>query len=298
MFRQVKLLLAIGLVIGLVVASAPEAGAKFIKTKINWDVGQLKVPGATHDLVYEDAHLKVTTEGRFEDGGDPDRPPAPDVEDGAFGSSTVGIDHKPLGQPDEMTIDWQATPGHAVAGRTHIGAEVYVSDLGNWTTPVDVTLKVVGHSLTNVTCPGLGGTSTPEMDMPKPTIKYYPGSIHWEFAIDNPWLTSSVTFSNINFYKTSTEPALSDLTAVNFPPLPKTFLQSEPSFSLVYPQFHPILIAGADEWDWLLAEYTTRWVDPWWTTQVGMPVTVEVNTWVAVTTLPQRLRRATSTKRL
>ena len=271
----------------IVLLLAATAEAKTVKAKINWDVGTLDVGGAVFNLNYEDAHLEVRTKSYIEDGTDATRPEGPTVVGGAFPPpNPPTITHGPIGSDDVMTIDWQTPPGQPVVGRTHIGATVNLDTIYDIPPASDVVLRVTSATLTNVTCPATGGTSTPEMAIPQPGIKYGKGSINWEFRIDNPWLTNPVTFSNISFYKTNVEPASGDLTAVNFPPLSKTFLQSEPSFSLVYPQTYPVYIPNATEYDWLLVEFTTTWQDPWWSTQLGQPVLVDINTWIAMSTVP------------
>ncbi|MAE61047.1 MAG: hypothetical protein CMJ49_06790 [Planctomycetaceae bacterium] len=255
---------------------SPAAEAKIVTVKMNWDVGTYTMSnsGTTQSLAYKDAHIELATTGWFEDG-------TVSTANNGFGSASSSITH---GHPDDtMTIDWAVNPGAQLNGRHHIGAEFKMDTLGF----TDAAVRVKNSTLTDVVLPSTGGTSTPELSVPGPAgFKYKPGSVNWEFRADDVFITGPITFTNVAFYKTNTEPALSDLDAVNFPPLPKAFLQLEPDFLLNAGQTHLVSVPGAIPADWLLITYTSSWVDPWLSQQVGEPAVVDVNTWVAAQMIP------------
>ncbi len=264
------------------------ASARVVKVKANWDVGTFKMGGATYLLNYEDAHLKVATKGYIEDGSDPDWS-KPTIQNGGFGSSTTNITHAPIGEDDTMTVDWQATPGHAVAGRTHIGAELYL-DTSTTASGKDAELRVLSATLTNVSCPTLGGTESAEMPVAHPTFKYKPAnSVDWEFSLDDPWVNTPIVLSNIDFWKTTVEPPMSSLMAGTFPALPKTHLLTVPDFQLNFGQTLLVNVPNVDNPEWIIATYTVTWTDPYLTQFWGLPqpIVLDANYWVAGEIVPE-----------
>jgi hypothetical protein len=245
-------------------------------------VGTITEGANTFDLSYKDAHLELATTGWFEDS------PAPTTSDNGFGSSSTSITH---GVPDDtMTIDWQVNPGAQVNGRHHIGAEFHMDTLGF----NNAAVRVKSATLTDVYSADLGGYSTSELVVPGPTSFHYKpvNSVDWEFSVDDPFITGPVNFTNVAFYKTALEPALSDLTAANFPALTKTLLHVEPPFILNPGEKKTVTVPNVDPPEWIIAFYTTDWIDPtltlWWQNHGGVnPVIVDVNQWVAGEVVPE-----------
>ncbi|MAE62061.1 MAG: hypothetical protein CMJ49_11975 [Planctomycetaceae bacterium] len=260
---------------------AERAAGTEVKVKMNWDVGTFVQDGITWNLTYRDAHLQLRTTGLIPDS------PAPTTVNGDFDNGAGTITH---GDPDDvLDINWSQDAGSpAVSGKTHLGATFNVDDVfGVFSTKV----RVASATLTGVTGTSTHGTfSNPTLPVPGPTSFSYKrvGSVLWNFTLDDPSIPGPVTFSNVDFYKTATEPPIGALTAGTFGALPKTFLQTETDFSLGFGGLNSVHVAGVDAPEWIIVNYTTSWVDPGLTAALGgaFPVTVSVDNWVAGEVIP------------
>jgi hypothetical protein len=276
--KRVLLLAAVAL---FSLCAGEHADAQTATVKVNWDVGTADGPFQPFHLTYHDAHLKIATRGVVEE------TPAPTTIDDGFDNHNVNVAH---GFPDDcITIDWTDAAG--LNGRNHIGAEFNVTRSPVTGNRNDV--RVVESRLTGVSgmIPGGGGSfgPIPSLDVPGPQSITYrkANSAAVEFSVDNPGMIAPVMFSGVEFYKTTTEPALADLDAIDFPTLPKTFLMAVPDFSLGYGTSMAFLVPSIDVPEWLLVKYSTTWIDPTLSMLVGGPTMLTVNTWFAGEMVPE-----------
>ena len=266
-------------VAGCLALSQPAEGAgETMIAKMNWDAGEVKIQGATYHLRYEDAHIVIDTLGLIEE----DDPPIT-TSDGEFDASTHGVTGVDVdGQTyHRLTVDWEADPIHGVTGASHWGVEFQV-----WTssyTSGEAAPIIREAKMTGITCEALGITDPETWDLPAPTTNTWDraNSAEWVFSIDNVNLLGPMTFRNVSFYKTDTEPALSDLTAVNFPPLPKTHLLDIPDFVLSPGLVFPVTVPDVDVPEWIMCYYETEYRDPLLSAWVGNDAFLTMRVWVA-----------------
>lgn len=277
-----KMMLPATLTVCLMLIQTASAAPTYT-AKINWDFGTVKAGGVTHNIHYKDAHLVVDTLGLIEEDED-----EIEIMNGEFYQSTPTIgSHQEGGNLySRVEIDWDADPVHGATGQTHCGVafNVWTSTYG----PDGARPIVRDLHLTNATCPGIGIVTPQDWAIPKPTPSWQPAnSAIWTFRMDYPAITGPVQFTNVSFYKTLAEPALSDLTAVNFPLLSKTFLMSEADFSLNPGGMHSVTVPNVDQPEWIIAYYETNYLDPILSGMAGMDVITELHTWAAGTLVPE-----------
>ncbi len=271
-------------VVGLLSAAALAAPIK--EVKINWEVGTYTTNLGTGDVTYKDAHLKLATRGTIL------TTPAPTLENNGFTNGQHNVVNVPGPGDDTLTIDWNVGGNPPLVGKHHLGGTFSYDTNGN---PLVNDVKILEAFLTGATAPGIGITGElARLDVPGPTgfRDKRSNSVDWEFLNNFPIGSPAITYSNIEFYKTAAEPALSDLTAANFPSLGATFLQSEPDFVLPGGgpgalSGHFVHVTGVDVPEWIIAVYTTSWVDPVLSTAAGSPVTLSVDQWAATNVVPE-----------
>jgi hypothetical protein len=268
-------------------AAHPAAANPIEMKKISWDVGTYTSEDGSGDVTYKDAHLKLATTGTFLNN------PAPTVEkDGFTNAPPPQIINMPGPGDDCLIMTWDVGADPALTGKHHLGGTFSFDTNGN---PLANDVKVAEAYLTGATVPALGITAElARLDVPGPTgfRERRTKSVDWEFLNDFPVGSPDITYSDVMFFKTATEPALSDLTAVNFPSLGATFLQAEPDFVLpgAGPDAlagHFVHVLGVDAPEWIIATYTTSWVDPGLSAAAGKDVTVSVNQWAANLVVPE-----------
>jgi hypothetical protein len=264
-------LAALGLVLLLALVGT-QAQATVVPVKFNWEVGTYTTNQGTGDVTFKDAHLKLATRG------DIVAVPPPTVSNGGFANSNQQV--QPGNPEDVMTIDWNVGGGPPLVGEHHLGATLSFDNLGKaW-----ADVKVLEAYLTGASAPGIGIISELQrLDMPGPTglRDARKHSVDWEFLNSFPSGSPAITFSDIEFYKTSIEPPLAALNAALFPGLVKTFLQTEPDFLLGAGGSHFVYLPGVDAPEWLMATFTTSWLDPVLSALAHEPVNVTVRQWVA-----------------
>jgi hypothetical protein len=257
------------LAVGALSLSAARAGV--VGVKMNWDIGQQN--GFT--LTYNDAHITIASKGIIS-------PPSQFVN-GPFSvpNSTVTP-----GVPDDtLQVDWAAK--NPVTGKSHIGVGF---NLDNLDQKNDV--RVISATLTGVsgTAPGGGSFSTPEpLSIPGPPSIMYgkSNSAAVTLSISDPSIIAPVEFSSVEFFKSAVEPSLESLNAVDFGAVPKDFLLAVSSFVLTPGSTMDIEVPGIAATDWLLAQYTTSWIDPTLSGLLGVPIPMSVDTWFAGQLVPE-----------
>lgn len=281
-----KTTIALLLAVGCLLPCSP-ARAEVTWTKLNWDVGVVKYypdpnfPPAKHDLTYRDAHVEIQVAAYVEYEG----PNKPQTMNGGFAPATPAV--TPDGQGNTfVSVDWGlADPNHPVVGASHIGVGFEVDTLSK--NPMDCRPKIIAASLTGVSCPSLGIVDA-NIALPLTTPGSSPhGSAQVRFANENILITGPMNYRNVDFYKTSIEPALSDLTAVNFPSLDKTWLSSVPDFVLLPGESRDFIVPNVDPPEWLISYYETDWLDPVLSGLAGGAVYTEVYTWWAGPMVPE-----------
>jgi hypothetical protein len=252
--------------------------------KMNWDVGLVKFcPDEgfpdTRNLTYQDAHVEIQVAAFIED-----KDPPPQTADGGFDTPTPKVTWDDQGN-NVLTVDWKvADQNKPVVGVSHIGVGFQVDTLGK--NSMDCAPKILHASLTGVTCESLGMTTPHDTAMPVITPGWAPyNSALVRFAHENASVTGAISFYNIDFYKCSAEPALSDLTAVNFPSLAKTWLSRESDFVLQPGESRDIIVPDVDSPEWLLSYYETDCLD----TAFLVPGSVytEAHVWTAGQMVPE-----------
>ena len=272
----------------------PAAGEEFppgpiYQCKLTWEAGVLRVAGGVYNMKYRDAHLEIYTRGIVQQGH-----AGNSTEDGSFGAATPvygdtlynGYVH------DTITVDWQVPDGaDPIDGSHTVGLSFAVEDI---TVPPNSARPIVKKSTltgVSVSSPTLSFTDE-TITVPGPVTSEWKkvNPVSWTFSLDDPNIQTPMNFQNVNFYRTELEPALSDLSSLNFPSLAKTLLHTEPDFILDPVggmTTHTVTGLTADLGDWVIVTYTSTYDELILSGMAGSPVSIDVKTWQAGLVIPE-----------